>query len=203
MAARAAGMSLTGTQFDREAYMQQLQQSRGPGMYALGTPVGLRGVVGLTAGDQTDAESRLLGVGAGPAGHFPMGPGSGAGMRPATLRASRPEELERLQGEQTRLSNPPCSMRDSGVNRFDPICRDRWQGRALSPLDAMASDRAAAKAAHRPSAPVILDPSASLPPPVPDALPPLRIDPFPAVPMLPAGAPRPPTDLDSLGYLPV
>lgn len=68
-----------------------------------------------------------------------------------------------LTNEDTRLSNPPCTMRSSGWNRWEWLCQNP-QDKALVPFDFMISNRTVVKDNHRPCIPKPVDQSHTLPP---------------------------------------
>ncbi len=58
--------------------------------------------------------------------------------------------------EDTRLSNPPCTLRGTGWNRWEWLCRNP-QDRVETPFDFEISSRTLAKDNHRPCVPKPLD----------------------------------------------
>jgi hypothetical protein len=66
--------------------------------------------------------------------------------------------------EDTRLSNPPATLRGTGFNRWEWLCRNP-QERVLVPFDFNISDRTLAKDNHRPCVPNPLDQTLVLPTP--------------------------------------
>lgn len=67
-----------------------------------------------------------------------------------------------LPNEETRLSNPPCTLRSSGWNRWEWLCQNP-QEKALVPFDYMISNRIVVKDNHRPCIPSPIDQGHSLP----------------------------------------
>lgn len=65
--------------------------------------------------------------------------------------------------EDTRLSNPPCTMRCSGWNRWEWLCQNP-QDKAFVPFDFNVSNRLIVKDNHRPCIPKPVDQSMVLPP---------------------------------------
>jgi hypothetical protein len=57
-----------------------------------------------------------------------------------------------LPTEDTRLSNPPCTLRGSGINRFEPLCIDP-QKQIFFPGSYQIQTRLVAKDNHRPCIP--------------------------------------------------
>lgn len=68
---------------------------------------------------------------------------------------SGPTELD---AEDCRLQNPPCTLRGTGINRFEWLCTDP-QDQALKPFPDAINYRAVAKDNHRP---LIEDPIADM-----------------------------------------
>jgi hypothetical protein len=64
--------------------------------------------------------------------------------------------------EDTRLSNPPCTLRGTGINRWEWLCRNP-QERVFVPFDFNISDKTLAKDNHRPCVPNPLDQTLVLP----------------------------------------
>ncbi len=66
--------------------------------------------------------------------------------------------------ENTRLSNPACNLRGTGINRFEWLCNDP-QERVLIPFEVNVSERLVNKDNHRPLIPKLIDQSIFLPNP--------------------------------------
>ena len=64
--------------------------------------------------------------------------------------------------EDTRLSNPPCNLRGTGINRWEWLCLNP-QERVEAPFDYNISNRIVVKDNHRPCVPAPVDASPSLP----------------------------------------
>lgn len=128
-------MSLTGLGYDACSFKQSLNDTMAPGIYVLGTPLPVRERCDGPDGTRTDTGSELLGLrrteskcadkhyrGEGPGGlHCP----------PPAPVASR---LVHLRSEGTRVSNPPSTMRGSGINRWTPLCEEP-QKNAIKPFE--------------------------------------------------------------------
>lgn len=67
-----------------------------------------------------------------------------------------------LPAEDTRLSNPACNLRGTGINRFEWLCLDP-QERVEIPFDWNISNRIVVKDNHRPIIPKPIDPEPALP----------------------------------------
>lgn len=160
-------MSFTGGAYDPCNYSLSLRESLGPGMYKMMTPLPLPDA--CDGRQRTDAGSTLRGLDykldrCGPA-YVPGGDVRDACGLPADVARLR----DQLLVEETRVSNPPSTLRGQGVNRWSPLC-EQPQCHAISPFHISSNDRMQAKDGYRPCATVPLDPAASLPPPAPDAV---------------------------------
>ena len=172
-------MSFNRLNYDPCTYMHNLRQSVGPADYQLGTPaqncqpcfsrdpalrIGTGGVSTCAAVPMVDVDSELHGL-TRAATNCPTQkyvpkerpcPGGGA-LR--DLRDCRSQ----MPAEDTRLSNPPCSLRGTGWNRWEWLCADP-QNRALVPFDFNVNTNIVARDNHRPCLPDPLDQSLVLPP---------------------------------------
>jgi hypothetical protein len=186
-------MSFTGLNYDTGAYRQSLKESMGPGRYMLDTPTTQQQP--CTAARLTDNESELWNI------RRQLSACPGDGYRPgqgAELRCALPEPgaaaAERLRVEDTRFSNPPCTLRGTGVNRWTPLCDAAPQSHVISPIPFMASDRTQAKDNHRALLHTPMGAGAVLPPPAPEHVQ-QPVYEFEPVPMLPEVLPRRPFGL--------
>lgn len=68
-----------------------------------------------------------------------------------------------LPQEDTRISNPPCTLRSTGINRWEWLCQNP-QAKALMPFDFNISNRIIVKDNHRPCIPRPLSVAPLLPP---------------------------------------
>lgn len=66
--------------------------------------------------------------------------------------------------EDTRLSNPPCTLRGTGINRWEWLCRNP-QERVEVPFDFNINNRLVVKDNHRPCIPNPMDQTSALPVP--------------------------------------
>jgi hypothetical protein len=186
-------MSFTSLGYDACSFKQSLNDTLAPGIYVLGTPLPVREECDGANGVRTDAGSELMGLKRREtrcAGRLYGGEGAGG------LHCAPPGQvstrLEHLRAEDTRVSNPPSTMRGSGVNRWTPLCEEP-QAHALKPFEHVPyNDKRRAKDVHstKGSSPAKLTPLAPekiLPPPAANRgeTIPERVSEFPAVPMLP------------------
>lgn len=74
-----------------------------------------------------------------------------------------PVDCKLLPNEQTRLSNPPCTLRETGWNRWEWLCQDP-QKFALVPFDFNVSNRLVVKDNHRPHIQMPINQASALPP---------------------------------------
>ena len=174
-------MSFTGANYDTGAYRTAVRESMAPGHYILHTPLFKQPCDG---GRLTDGETELFGISRRNS-HCPglqFQPGQGADLA-CKLPGRTASDKERLQSEDTRFSNPACSLRGTGVNRWMTLCDDP-QAHALSPVPPSSSDRYLAKDNHRPLIPQPMRADAVLPPPAPEHVEQKPYE-FVPVPMLP------------------
>jgi hypothetical protein len=67
-----------------------------------------------------------------------------------------------IHAEDTRLTNPPVTLRGTGWNRFETLCRDP-QATAIVPFEFNIANRIVAKDNHRPYIQRPINQSAALP----------------------------------------
>lgn len=184
-------MSLASLGYDGCSYAESLRMSIGGGVYQLNRPANDNNTCGkdipndpflrwqswgpgfCAPGATVDVGSELLGLPyrnsscsgdkylpgryQPPAYGYCAAPGGdGEGQRCAT------------PVETTRLSNPPCTLRGTGWNRWEWLCYDP-QDRAIVPFDWNVSYRTVAKDNHKPCLPTPMDQTACLPRPTADA----------------------------------
>lgn len=170
-------MSFTRLPYDTCTYQHDLGQSVGPGHYQYDAPraechacfapdpqirAQLRGVSTCeNYGDFIDASSELRGItrraSSCPADKYI--PNSKPFCKMQTL-----PDCPQLTKEDTRLSNPPCTLRGTGWNRWEWLCRNP-QDKAIMPFEWNVSNRIVVKDNHRPCVPVPLDQTQGLPAP--------------------------------------
>jgi hypothetical protein len=170
-------MSFNRLAYDPSTYHAGISQSVGPSQYVLATPWHTcqpclavnqgdagRGATTCQSKPVIDVSSELLGI-----------------TRKASKTAChqyQPSSTPFCEGtstvrlcaqsrEDTRLSNPPCTLRSTGFNRWEWLCTDP-QERVLLPFDTMVNSQLVARDSHRPIVPQLFDPSPALPP-YPDA----------------------------------
>lgn len=171
----AAAQAFNRLSYDVNTYQFDVQQSVGPGAYSLGTPMphcqpcfasdtrihlGTSGGADCTDRPLVDIGSELMGISRratnSPTGKYFPGRGDCGAVRQHPDCRSSPET------EDTRLSNPPCTLRGTGWNRWQWLCQDPQQS-ALIPFDWNISNRLVVKDNHRPHIATPLDPRVVLP----------------------------------------
>lgn len=167
-------MSFSRAAYDPCAYDQKVKSSQGPGEYKLNSPTDDPCMVyapesgAMSAGggsrfhkkDLIDVDSELLGL----TRKFtkckrPYEQGSLVTKQPLMFSKCK----EDLESENTRLSNPPCTLRCNGVNRWESLCQNP-QVTAIRPFTSLINNRIIVKDNHRPCIEQPLDQTFALPP---------------------------------------
>lgn len=166
-------MSSTNLRQDKGAYETTLRETVGPGDYMLATPtngchrcfaadptVRLGGVGDATcASHLIDVDSELLNLtrktSLCPADQYVPNSKPFCEVKPL-------KECMTLGTENCRLSNPPCTLRCSGWNRFEDLCTNP-QARALVPFDFNIPSKQVFRDNHRPCIPKLLSQTPFLP----------------------------------------
>jgi len=170
----------TRLNYDTCTYSTNLKQSVGSGDYQLNTPrndcracytndpsMRLANVVRSSLGDSTCSDRPLIDVDSElrimnrRATNCPTGKYMPSDRPFCTLTNVQECVTVRPQ-EDTRLSNPPCTLRGTGWNRWEWLCKDP-QEKALMPFDYNINNRLVVKDNHRPCLPTPLNPLAALP----------------------------------------
>ena len=161
--------------YDANTYKFDLRQSLGPGAYLLGTPMphctpcfanDPRWNNGTSGGSECvdrpliDVDSDLIGITRRATNdptckYLPTAP---------CKLSSVPEcRAAALPVEDTRLNNPPCTLRGTGWNRWEWLCANP-QERALVPFDTRIDTSIVVKDNHRPLLPKPIDQTLAMPP---------------------------------------
>jgi len=167
-------MSFSRLNYDQGTYKHNLKQSVGTGDYMLNTPR-----VECQACFAPDPTSRISKYGASLCQDKPL-VDVDSELRIITRKASNcPTEkylpqakdfcitknlpdCRSIPREETRLSNPSCTLRCSGWNRWEWLCQNP-QDKALMPFDFNISNRIVVKDNHRPCIPKPINQAAALP----------------------------------------
>ena len=177
-------MSLNRLAFDNCSYEQVLGESLGPGFYQLTTPpntckpchstdprIRLQ-TTGVSLNKDThlvDVDSELIGLSRNSSNcntkqYNPNNPCLETSKLCIDMDKTTIDFDDCFKNtEDTRLSNPPCTLRGTGWNRWEWLCLDP-QERVLMPFDHNISNRLVVKDNHRPCIPQPIDVNLSLPP---------------------------------------
>ena len=171
-------MSSSRLKFDDCTYKHILRESVAPGDYAVSMPrvdcqncyfpspdVRIDHYGAGTCKELIDVDSELMGITrratSCPMGKYLPKPGEFCEMKLG-------KDCMGMTAEETRLSNPPCTLRGTGWNRWEWLCQDP-QDKVLIPFDYMVNNRLLAKDNHRPCVQDPQDQRRSLPPPSNDS----------------------------------
>lgn len=172
--------ALSSLSYDDGAYRADLRQSVGPGQYVLASVApnchpcmsqDARLIQGTTGGSLcasrslVDVESDLHNL-SRKATHSPAGLYRGDGGPPITCGpggATPFPSCDGLAAVDTRLSNPPCTLRGTGWNRFEWLCRNP-QENAIASFNTNVDTSIVVKDNHRPLVARPVDPTLALPP---------------------------------------
>lgn len=167
-------MSFNRLNYDDCTYKHMLKETIGPGDYMLGTPrvdcdecyfpspdvILNRNGAAVCVKDIIDVDSELMGItrkkSKCPSENY-------LPTETPYCKTRMPKDCLGLTREDTRLSNPPCTLRGTGWNRWEWLCTNP-QERVLIPFDYNISNRLVVKDNHRPCIPKPLDQTNSLPP---------------------------------------
>jgi len=175
-------MSFNRLNYDTCAYKQTLSESIGPCEYQLGTPqttcepclskdprsrIQKNGISLASRMKNIDTDSELLNItrdlsNCSQKKHLPTFNSDNSIQTSDKLLPFI--ECPNLVTEDTKLSNPPCTLRGTGWNRWEWLCLDP-QERVLPPFDYGVSTRLVARDNHRPYIPRPGNQSACLPQP--------------------------------------
>lgn len=176
-------MSQVSLRQDSCSYKEQLRRSIGPGMYMLSTPANDCGVCGQDVpadpylrwqswgpgfcqpGQTVDVGSELLGLNyrASKCSGNQYLPGKfDNSKRPCVAPGTTNPRNCMAPTEATRLSNPPCTLRGTGWNRWEWLCENP-QDKAIIPFEWNVAYRNVAKDNHVPCMPQPVDESAFQP----------------------------------------
>lgn len=171
-------MSFNRLNYDACTYVHNLRQSIGSADYQLGTPIphcqpcfandpSLRlgvGNAGATCKNKplVDVDSELHGI-TRPATNCPTQ--KFIPNAPYCELTPVKDCRDAMPAEDTRLSNPSCTLRGTGWNRWEWLCQNP-QDKVFVPFDYNVNNRLVVKDNHRPCIPDPLDQSLALPPSV-------------------------------------
>jgi hypothetical protein len=172
--------SLTRLNQDECTYEQNLRQSTLPGEYMVNVPhsrcqekfvadpqIRMSSQVRQPSGVSRCASKHIIDVDSElrnitrPATNCPKG--KFLGEKYCDLVHFEDDTNIRTPTEDTRLSNPPCTLRGTGWNRWEWLCQNP-QDKALVPFDFNINYRLIAKDNHRPCIPTPIEDDKTLPP---------------------------------------
>lgn len=172
-------MSYSRLNYDRCTYTQNLKQSVGPADYVLGTPrvecracfstdpaVRMSSVPRISTGVSTCDQDALIDVDSElklitrKASNCPSD--KYLPKEKAMCKLNNFPDCQALPREDTRLSNPTCTLRSTGWNRWEWLCKNP-QDNALVPFDYNISNRIVVKDNHRPCIQEPINQAAALP----------------------------------------
>ena len=168
--------------YDSCSYTEKLRASVGPGMYMLGTPENDAevcaqdvpadpyfryqkwGPTTCPPGQSVDDGSELRGLNykASKCSADSYLPNKWPQRGACGVSGKAPVRECAAPVENTRLSNPPCTLRGTGWNRWEWLCWDP-QERAMIPFDHFTPYRIVAKDNHRPCLETPMDQTSVLP----------------------------------------
>lgn len=176
-------MSYNRLSYDTDTYRYNINSSMGVGSYVLSRPtqncgscfvddpsirMQTQGTVECQFPNLVDLDSTLKGITMHntKCASSQIQPNPAKSCNPVPATSCCPA----LQAEQTRSSNPPCTLRETGINRWEWLSTNP-QGHALMPFEANVSYRKIVKDNHRPIVPNMCDApplqrSDPIPPPV-------------------------------------
>lgn len=167
-------MSFNRLNYDNDTYKHTLRESIGPGDYLLNKPrvdcdgcffpspdVRMNGYgAAICEKELIDVDSELMGISRQatncPAGKY-------IPTNKPFCQTKMPKDCYGLTREDTKMSNPPCTLRGTGWNRWEWLCQNP-QDKALIPFDFNINNRLVVKDNHRPCVTDPLDQSVALPP---------------------------------------
>lgn len=165
-------MSFTRLNYDSCAYVYDMNQSMKVGDYRLNAPlnkdnvfypdpsIALSGYGGSVCEDNViDVDSELMGLNV-KATNCPS-----KKFKPSDkpfCKLINPKTGTAIVSEDTRMSNPPCTLRGTGWNRWEWLCSNP-QDMALTPFETNINNRIVVKDNHRPCIPNPMDHSLLIP----------------------------------------
>ena len=164
-------MSFTRLPYDTCSYVYDINQSMKVGEYTLNTPISNDNVfyanpsvplnkfgASLCESNVIDVDSELMGLNVKstncPSKQYKPKP---------FCRMRHMKEGDVIASEETRMSNPPCTLRGTGWNRWEWLCTDP-QDKAIVPFETNINNRIVVKDNHRPCVPEPIDDALALPP---------------------------------------
>jgi hypothetical protein len=163
-------MSLNRLKYDTNTYKHSLAESLGPLEYQLGTPqqceecfvkdpsyrLQRSGVSTDAKTSMIDIDSELMNItrklSNNPADQYIPQEDKQGNLCTASEKY-HPRECDVVKTEYTLLSNPPCNLRGTGINRWEWLCQDP-QENVITPFYFGTDTKQLAKDLHRPCIPM-------------------------------------------------
>ena len=166
-------MSFNRLSYDACSYLYDLNESTKPGEYMLNKPKGTDGGCffpdptirlnnngnSICENNTIDVDSELLGLNVKatkcPSKQFNPD-------KTPFCKTTHVKDCDFLSSEDTRLSNPPCTLRGTGWNRWEWLCEDP-QKKSIIPFEIGINNRIVVKDNHRACIPTPLEQTLMLP----------------------------------------
>ena len=175
-------MSFNRLSYDEKAYAHVINESTGPGHYMLQRPpischtngacfpttpsVRVDSFGAATCKNLVDVDSELMGLNRrasrDPNGKYIPTPKAFCDTKLPDGANSSGDVCSELDSENSRLTNPPCTLRSTGWNRWEWMCQNP-QDKALLPFQTLINNRLIVKDNHRPCVPRPMDQAQCLP----------------------------------------
>jgi hypothetical protein len=154
-------MSFNRLPYDSCSYLYDLNESIKPGEYHLQTPrndascfypnpsIAMSSTgVSVCDKDSIDVDSELMGLNV----KATKCPSKKYNPNNKFCNLIHMKDCDELSPEETRMSNPPCTLRGTGWNRWEWLCSNP-QDKAITPFQTMINNRMVVKDNHRPQIP--------------------------------------------------
>ena len=169
-------MSFNRQNYDEGAYLHALKQSAGPADYMLNMPrndcascfftspyVRINTIGGNVCTDSPiDVDSELLGLNRKNS-RCPTQKYIPTANEYCVTKGLK--DCDGLGSQDSRLTNPPCTLRGTGWNRWEALCQNP-QDHAIVPFPTVLNNRLIVKDNHRPHISQPIDQSSALPTPI-------------------------------------
>lgn len=167
-------MSFTRTHYDKDSYKQTLKESLGPGNYVLGEPyvkncystepkvrIQRNGASTISNMSYIDVDSELMNLNR-QYGKAPQNRYMPNQIGDNTMPMNHMNDCQTINMLDTKLTNPPATLRSTGWNRWEYL-HDDVQSHTQVPFDYNVSSRIVVKDNHRPCLPTPMAQTTVLP----------------------------------------
>lgn len=168
-------MSFTRSRYSAPDYQRDLDVSVGPGNYSINLPrnscndcfsPNVRNTTShaykAPAQQLVDVDSELMGL------NYPQTKCPQRKFLPSNeefVSVAQSDDCPIFTGESTRLSNPPCTLRGTGISRWEWLCQDLQADHSIEPFLRVIDTRLLSKDSHRSCIPTPQMEQGSLPQP--------------------------------------